>query len=226
MRLERFFPSTLLTLCFLACSLSLATAAPATPTDKAAPVETVKSNSTASPTYEPRLFDPPFGEDVRALEAAWNATGLPMSSDVRLPFARVVGLIKGNQWVDPAKLDDAIQTVMDLLPSANATNSVQPLTDALNKLETDFIAAVQAQNLPYKQTPTISPTPTVGPLPAGNSTVPIITSANLPAPTDASATPPPSANTSSGHRTANVGLGRAAIAFGAALVAFYWNDLL
>lgn len=65
--------------------------------------------TTTEPLREPRIENPPFGQDLDELENAWANATFAQKDVAQEPYKALVGLIKNERWVDPAKLDGAIQ---------------------------------------------------------------------------------------------------------------------
>ncbi|TPX65577.1 hypothetical protein SpCBS45565_g05095 [Spizellomyces sp. 'palustris'] len=112
---------------------------------------------TQAPGREPRIQHPPFEDDLNALKAAWNSSHFAGKKKAHGPYTSLVGLLKGELYINPVKLDEAIHNLVDVLP-VNSSN-VTAILNAVEMLRQDFEVSLSTQSLPYKPIPlTVLPT--------------------------------------------------------------------
>ncbi|KNC99301.1 uncharacterized protein SPPG_09287 [Spizellomyces punctatus DAOM BR117] len=117
---------------------------------------------TPAPGREPRIQHPPFEDDLNALKAAWNSSRFAGKRKAHGPYTTLVGLLEGQLYINPLKLDEAIHNLVNVLPVSSS--NVTAILNAVEMLRQDFAVSLSTQSLPYKPIPlTVLPTAVLEP---------------------------------------------------------------
>ncbi|KAJ3160168.1 hypothetical protein HDU86_001004 [Geranomyces michiganensis] len=103
--------------------------------------------------HAPRLRNAPLAKDAAAVERAWEAAVWDGKRKLATEYKQLMGMLDNVRWIDPKKLDKSVNNLITALPASTATNAISPLKSALSDLQSDFIAAVSAQNISYTPMP-------------------------------------------------------------------------